>query len=35
MANPPLSITEAELRDGFAMIDRALTALEGEFPGLR
>jgi taurine---2-oxoglutarate transaminase len=23
--NPPLSITEAELRDGFAIIDRALT----------
>ena len=25
-ANPPLSITEAELREGFAIIDRALTA---------
>ena len=25
--NPPLSITEAELREGFAMIDRALTAV--------
>jgi taurine---2-oxoglutarate transaminase len=33
--NPPLSITEAELREGFAMIDQALTRLEAEFPALR
>ena len=26
--NPPLSITEAELGEGFAIIDRALTRLE-------
>jgi taurine---2-oxoglutarate transaminase len=26
--NPPLCITEGELREGFAMIDRALTKLE-------
>ena len=26
--NPPLSITEAELREGFAIIDRALTAAD-------
>jgi taurine---2-oxoglutarate transaminase len=26
--NPPLSITEAELREGFAMIDRALTVTD-------
>lgn len=28
--NPPLTITEAELRDGFARIGRALTAIEGD-----
>jgi taurine--2-oxoglutarate transaminase len=28
--NPPLCITEAELREGFAMIGRALTKLEAE-----
>jgi taurine--2-oxoglutarate transaminase len=28
--NPPLCVTEAELREGFAMIDRALTRLEAE-----
>jgi taurine--2-oxoglutarate transaminase len=28
--NPPLSVTEAQLREGFAMIDRALTRLESE-----
>lgn len=28
--NPPLCITEAELQEGFGMIDRALTRLEGE-----
>jgi taurine---2-oxoglutarate transaminase len=28
--NPPLCITEAELRDGFTIIDRALTRLERE-----
>jgi taurine--2-oxoglutarate transaminase len=28
--NPPLSVTEAELREGFAMIDRALTRLAAE-----
>ena len=27
--NPPLCITEEQLRDGFAIIDRALTKLEG------
>ena len=26
--NPPLCITEQQLRDGFAMIDRSLTRLE-------
>jgi len=26
--NPPLSITEAELREGFAIIDRALAATD-------
>jgi taurine--2-oxoglutarate transaminase len=29
--NPPLCITEAELREGFEMIDRALTRLENSF----
>ncbi len=33
--NPPLCITEAELREGFAMIDRALNRLEAEFPALK
>jgi taurine--2-oxoglutarate transaminase len=28
-ANPPLSITEAELREGFGIIDRALTVVDG------
>jgi taurine---2-oxoglutarate transaminase len=28
--NPPLCVTEAELREGFEMIDRALTRLEAE-----
>lgn len=28
--NPPLCITEAELREGFALIDRALTRLESD-----
>ena len=28
--NPPLSVTEAQLREGFAMIDRALTRLESD-----
>jgi taurine--2-oxoglutarate transaminase len=28
--NPPLCITEAQLREGFAMIDRALTRLASE-----
>ena len=28
--NPPLSVTEAQLREGFAMIDRALTRLAAE-----
>jgi taurine---2-oxoglutarate transaminase len=28
--NPPLSVTEAQLREGFAMIDRALTKLAAE-----
>ena len=28
--NPPLCITEAQLREGFAMIDRALTTLGSE-----
>ncbi len=27
--NPPLSITEAELRDGFGIIDRALSVVDG------
>jgi taurine--2-oxoglutarate transaminase len=27
--NPPLSITEAELREGFAIIDRALSVVDG------
>ena len=26
--NPPLCVTEAELREGFAIIDRALTATD-------
>jgi taurine--2-oxoglutarate transaminase len=30
--NPPLSITEAELRDGFAIIDRALSVVEAMQP---
>ena len=29
--NPPLCITEAELKEGFAMIDRALSRLENSF----
>ena len=28
--NPPLCITEAQLREGFALIDRALTSLESD-----
>jgi taurine---2-oxoglutarate transaminase len=28
--NPPLCVTESELREGFGMIDRALTTLESE-----
>ncbi|OFW09432.1 MAG: hypothetical protein A3H96_02010 [Acidobacteria bacterium RIFCSPLOWO2_02_FULL_67_36] len=31
--NPPLSITEAELREGFTLIDRALSKLELEMKG--
>jgi taurine--2-oxoglutarate transaminase len=31
--NPPLSVTEAQLREGFGMIDRALTRLESEAAG--
>ena len=27
--NPPLSITEAELREGFAIADRALSVVDG------
>lgn len=29
---PPLIISEAELRDGFARLDKALTTLDGELP---
>jgi taurine--2-oxoglutarate transaminase len=28
--NPPLSVTEGQLHEGFAMIDRALTRLAAE-----
>jgi taurine---2-oxoglutarate transaminase len=28
--NPPLCVTEDQLKEGFAMIDRALTRLEAE-----
>jgi taurine---2-oxoglutarate transaminase len=31
--NPPLSVTEAQLREGFGMIDRALARLESEAAG--
>jgi taurine--2-oxoglutarate transaminase len=31
--NPPLCVSEAELAEGFGMIDRALTRLEGEMGG--
>jgi len=30
--NPPLCITEAEMREGFATIDRALTVVDGMLP---
>ncbi len=33
--NPPLTITEAELRDGFAIIDRGLAACDDAVAGLR
>ncbi len=33
MTNPPLSITESELREGFAIIDRALAVVDEVFEG--
>jgi taurine---2-oxoglutarate transaminase len=33
--NPPLCITETELREGFGLIDSALTRLEQSMPGAR
>ncbi len=32
--NPPLSISEAELREGFATIDRALSVVDGMLPSV-
>jgi taurine--2-oxoglutarate transaminase len=33
MCNPPLSITEAQLREGFEIIDRALDITDRAFEG--
>jgi taurine--2-oxoglutarate transaminase len=33
MTNPPLSITEAELLEGFAIIDRCLDVTDRAFEG--
>ena len=33
MTNPPLCITEAELREGFAILDRALALIDEVFEG--
>lgn len=31
MCNPPLSITEEQLREGFAIVDRALAVVDAVF----